>query len=129
MNENECTNDSCPVHSRADVSEMGDYGRPYFITYVGEFAVYSDVQVNPDLTDCTEIGMEALEALLSGGGFETVRDIIDRALTAFTVIYRVGEGAIGDSPNREERYSDGAPDAIKDMHEIAVEMMKMRQEL
>lgn len=122
----DCVDTTCPVHFRNDHQGEGEFGHPYFITYVGNYAVFSDVDVkaeNPE--EASRVAMEAIIALLSGDRERSDR-LIESVTESFTYVYRVGQGAILDSPNTVDKFH-GKPGDVKDLHEMAVEMYKMNQ--
>jgi hypothetical protein len=127
--DNTCTSAGCPVHYRNDHQGWGEYGHPYLIKYVGEYAIFSDVgpkQVNPE--ENLMVGLGALALLLAGVGQEKATEYVDKHTESFTHIYKVGKGAIMDSPDPVEKYH-GKPEDVQELHDMAVEMVKVRQEV
>lgn len=126
---NECSSTECPVHFRNDVTRDGEYGYPYFITYLGEYAVYSDVgaKENRSPEESLKTALEAFVLLMTGAPREETEELINRSAESFTHIYKVGDGAIMDTPPVEKYH--GRPGDVEEMHTIAVEMVKVRQEV
>lgn len=129
-----CASPDCPVHFRNDYKGESNFGYPWLITYVGEYAVFSDTgrnrNIHPD--DDLKVAAQAALLLLSGADDATVDEFTDSVLEGFTYIYKVGHGSISDSEDygsggSEKYYSK--PGDNEERHQIAVEMVTKRQEV
>lgn len=130
----ECTDTNCPVHLRNDRQGEGEFNYPYFISYVGEYAVYSDTDVNRNVhpEDSVNIAAQAALLLLYGADNATVGEFTDSVLEGFTYVYKVGHGAIIDSEDYETNGSEkyySKPGDNAERHKIAVGMVAQRQQI
>lgn len=129
-----CTSPECPVHFRNDVVGLGEHEFPYMISYVGNWAVFTDTGLRRSITpeDSPKLAAEAVLLMLSGASEETFQEFFGRVFEGFTFVYEVGNGAISDCESYEtqgvEQYW-GKPEEAEDRHRTAVEMVKLRQEV